>query len=122
MAPTIVLRRGKPFLALGSPGGSMIITTVLQLMVDRIDLGSSLLAALANPRASQRNTAATSAEPAFIQSPVASALTLRGHVFASTPEIGAATAIEFLRGNKVIAAAEPTRRGGGTALVVRPER
>jgi gamma-glutamyltranspeptidase/glutathione hydrolase len=122
MAPTIVLRRGKPFLALGSPGGSMIITTVLQLMVDRIDLGSSLPAALANPRASQRNTAATSAEPAFIQSPVASALTLRGHVFASTPEIGAATAIEFLRGNKVIAAAEPTRRGGGTALVVRPER
>jgi gamma-glutamyltranspeptidase/glutathione hydrolase len=122
MAPTIVLRRGKPFLALGSPGGSMIITTVLQLLVDRIDLGSTLPAAIANPRASQRNTTATSAEPAFIQSPVAGALGARGHVFTTTPEIGAATAIEFLRGNKVIAAAEPTRRGGGTALVVRPER
>ena len=36
MAPTIVLKDRKPFLALGSPGGSMIITTVLQLL-DRPD-------------------------------------------------------------------------------------
>ena len=33
MAPTIVLKDGKPFLALGSPGGSTIITTVLQILV-----------------------------------------------------------------------------------------
>jgi gamma-glutamyltranspeptidase / glutathione hydrolase len=119
MAPTIVTRRGKPFLALGSPGGSMIITTVLQMLVDRIDLGSSLPAALANPRASQRNTAATSAEPAFIQSAEADALRARGHTFTSTAEIGAATALEFLPGNRVLAAAEPTRRGGGSAMVAR---
>jgi gamma-glutamyltranspeptidase/glutathione hydrolase len=119
MAPTIVTKRGKPFLALGSPGGSMIITTVLQMLVDRIDLGSSLPAALANPRASQRNTAATAAEPAFIASPEATALGGRGHVFSTTPEIGAATAIEFLSGRRVLAAAEPTRRGGGTAMVTR---
>jgi gamma-glutamyltranspeptidase / glutathione hydrolase len=118
MAPTIVTRRGKPFLALGSPGGSMIITTVLQMLVDRIDLGSPMPTALANPRASQRNTAATSAEPAFIQSPEAAALRLRNHSFTSTPEIGAATAIEFLRGGRVLAVAEPTRRGGGSAMVV----
>jgi gamma-glutamyltranspeptidase / glutathione hydrolase len=121
MAPTIVTRNGKPFLALGSPGGSMIITTVLQMFIDRIDLGSSLPAALANPRASQRNTAATAAEPAFLASPEASALRLRGHSFTSTPEIGAATAIEFLGGGRVLAAAEPTRRGGGSAMVVRPK-
>jgi gamma-glutamyltranspeptidase / glutathione hydrolase len=121
MAPTIVTRNGKPFVALGSPGGSMIITTVLQLLVDRIDLGTSLPLAMANPRASQRNTAATAAEPAFLASPEASALTLRGHSFTSTPEIGAATALEFLGGGRVLAVAEPIRRGGGSAMVVPPK-
>ena len=122
MAPTIVTRDGKPFLALGSPGGSMIITTVLQMLVERIDLGSALPTAIANPRASQRNTVATAAEPAFIASPETAALQARGHTFSTTPEIGASTGIEFLRGGRVLAAAEPTRRGGGSAMVTRPSR
>ena len=42
MAPTILLRQGKPFLATGSPGGSMIITTVFQILLNRIDLGMTL--------------------------------------------------------------------------------
>ena len=65
MAPTIVLDDGEPFLATGSPGGSMIITTVLQVLMERIDAGKTLPQAIAAPRASQRNTAATAAEPAF---------------------------------------------------------
>ena len=40
MAPTIVLRGGRPWLGLGSPGGSTIITTVLGLLVERIDRGT----------------------------------------------------------------------------------
>ena len=32
MSPTIVLKDGKPFLVTGSPGGSRIITTVLQVI------------------------------------------------------------------------------------------
>ena len=60
MAPTIVLRDGEPLLALGSPGGSTIITTVLQILIDRIDLGLTLPQAdLVDPRLSQRNTATT---------------------------------------------------------------
>jgi gamma-glutamyltranspeptidase/glutathione hydrolase len=120
MSPTIVLRSGKPFVALGSPGGSMIITTVLQLLVDRIDLGLSLPQAIADPRASQRNTPTVSAEPAFIAGPDAAALSARGHRFTSTVEIGAATGIEFLPGGGVLAAAEPVRRGGGSAMVESP--
>ena len=122
MSPTIVLRDGNPFLALGSPGGSMIITTVLQILVDRIDVGTSLPAAIAAPRASQRNTPATSAEPAFIASSEAEGLRARGHVFTVTPEIGAATGIELLAAGRVLAAAEPVRRGGGSARVERPGR
>ncbi len=124
MAPTIVLREGRPWLGLGSPGGSTIITTVLGLLVDRIDLGATLPAAIAAPRASQRNTPSTTAEPAFIGSPEADALRVRGHAFAPVPppgEIGAATGIEFLPGHRLLAAAEPARRGGGSALVARPD-
>ncbi|MDX6705331.1 MAG: gamma-glutamyltranspeptidase / glutathione hydrolase [Solirubrobacteraceae bacterium] len=121
ISPEIVLRDGRPWLALGSPGGSTIITTVLQLLVDRIDLGASLPEAIAAPRASQRNTATTTAESAFVSSPEAAALAARGHSFTSGPEIGAATGIEFTGGrSRVLAAAEPVRRGGGSAMVERP--
>jgi gamma-glutamyltranspeptidase/glutathione hydrolase len=41
-------------------------------------------------------------------------------VFTSTLEIGAATAIEFLDDDRVLAAAEPVRRGGGSAGVELP--
>ena len=122
MAPTIVLRDGRPWLALGSPGGSTIITTVLGLLVERIDLGSTLPAAIAAPRASQRNTPATTAEAAFVGSPDAVALGARGHTFGVGPEIGAATGIEFLDHRRLLTAAEPARRGGGSALVVRPSQ
>ena len=122
MSPTIVLDDGQPFLALGSPGGSMIITTVLQILVDRLDLGATLPEAIAEPRASQRNTVQTAAEPAFINSPEGQELIARfGHAFSTTAEIGAATGIEFLGGGRVLAAAEPQRRGGGSAMVEEPE-
>lgn len=124
MSPTIVLKGGKPFLALGSPGGSTIITTVLQMLVNRIDLGLSMSQAIAAPRASQRNTAAVTAEPDFIaqQGPGLTALGHRlspaGDAFTSAAEIGAATGIEFGPGKRLTAVAEPTRRGGGAAAVV----
>ena len=120
MSPTIVTQAGSPLLTVGSPGGSTIITTVLQLLVDRLDAGMTLPQAIADPRATQRNTTTTQAEPLFRSSPVAAALEARGHVFVTNPEIGAATGIEFLPGGGVLAAAEPTRRGGGSAMVEVP--
>ena len=121
MAPTIVTDRGKPFIAIGSPGGSTIPPAVLQVLVDRLDLGATLPAALAAPRGIQRNTPTATAEPAFIASPVGQALaTQYGHMFTPMAEIGAVTALEFGRHGRVLAAAEPTRRGGGSAAVVHP--
>jgi gamma-glutamyltranspeptidase/glutathione hydrolase len=120
MAPTIVLRRGKPWLALGSPGGATIITTVLQILVDRLDLGLTLPEAIADSRLSQPNLPTTQAEPAFLATPEAAALAARGHVFTATPEIGAATGIELLGDGRLLAAAEPARRGGGSAMVASP--
>ena len=120
MAPTIVTREGKPFLALGSPGGATIITTVLQILLDRIDLGMTLPQAIADPRASQRNALNTGVEPAFLATPERTALEARGHHFANAGEIGAAAGIEFLDGGGVLAAAEPVRRGGGSAMTELP--
>ena len=119
MAPTIVTDDGDPFLATGSPGGSMIITTVLQVLMERIDAGKTLPQAIAEPRASQRNTAATAAEPAF-RTLYEAGLAAKGHSFTTSAEIGAVTGIEFLGRGGMLAAAEPTRRGGGSAQVVRP--
>jgi len=128
MAPTIVEQRGVPVLAVGSPGGSTIITTVLQILLERYDLGATLPEAIAAPRAAQRNGATTQAEPAFIASPEGQALASQfGHKFVppsplppSNGEIGAATGIELRPRGRLIAAAEPVRRGGGSARVVRP--
>jgi gamma-glutamyltranspeptidase / glutathione hydrolase len=116
MAPTIVLSDGKPFLAIGSPGGSTIITTVFQILLNRIDFGMTLPEAVAAARATQRNTPAVQAEPAF----PTTGLTALGHTFLANPEIGAATGVEFLPNGQVVAAAEPVRRGGGSAAVVTP--
>ena len=120
MAPTIVLHHGHPFLTVGSPGGATIITTVLQILVNRLDFGLTLPDSVAAPRASQRNSSSTQAEPGFIAQ-YGSVLTSRfGQSFASTAEIGAATGIEFLRNGQLEAVAEPVRRGGGDAEVVCP--
>ncbi|RFS85535.1 gamma-glutamyltransferase [Actinomadura spongiicola] len=124
MAPTLVLKDGSPRLALGTPGGSTIITTVLQILINRLDLGMTLPAALTAPRATQRNTPQVFAEQAFIDA-YGRELAARGHrldPFPGPPTgvIGAATALEILRPGLVQAVAEPTRRGGGSALVVRP--
>ncbi len=116
MSPTIVLEGGQPLLAVGSPGGSTIITTVLQILVNRLDLGMDLPDAVAAPRATQRNTASVQAEPGFPRAE----LEPLGHVFANNPEIGAATGVEFLDNGLLQAVAEPVRRGGGSAGVVTP--
>jgi gamma-glutamyltranspeptidase/glutathione hydrolase len=124
MSPTIVLHAGKPFLALGSPGGSTIITTVLQTLTNRLDRHMTLPEAIAAPRASQRNTAAVSAEPPFIVAygnelkPYGHVLVKSGDELTSAAEIGAVAALEFLPGGRYLAAAEPTRRGGGAAGTV----
>jgi gamma-glutamyltranspeptidase/glutathione hydrolase len=119
MAPTIVTRAGGPYLALGTPGGATIITTVLQVLVNRLDLGMPLPDAIAAPRASQRNAASGEAEPAFLAR-YGTALAGFGQAFTTNPEIGAANGLEFLGHGRWLAAAEPVRRGGGSALVVRP--
>ncbi len=57
MAPTMVFHHGEPYLAIGSPGGSRIIGTVLNTLVNVIDGDMCLGDAIAAPRALSRNAA-----------------------------------------------------------------
>jgi gamma-glutamyltranspeptidase/glutathione hydrolase len=50
MSPTIVVKDGKTWLVTGSPGGSRIITTVLQMVVNSIDFGMNVAEATNAPR------------------------------------------------------------------------
>lgn len=123
MAPTIVLDgKNRPVVALGSPGGATIITTVLQTLTGFLDRGLPLVDAIAAPRASQRNQATTELEPGLWDSPVRAELEALGHGFRQNPEIGAATAVQSLPSGQWLAAAEKVRRGGGSAMVVHPTR
>jgi gamma-glutamyltranspeptidase/glutathione hydrolase len=54
MSPTIVLRQGRPWIALGASGGSTIITSVFQVLVRRTALGEDLYRAVAAPRIHQQ--------------------------------------------------------------------
>jgi gamma-glutamyltranspeptidase/glutathione hydrolase len=129
MSPTIVLKDGRPWIAVGSPGGATIVTTVVQTLLNRIDGGMSLPDAVAAPRLSQRNAASTEAEPAFLNSALRAPLEALGHpfvpapaTFSPDPEIGAVAALERSTGGAWQAVAEPVRRGGGSAGVVTPRK
>ncbi|MBI1770888.1 MAG: gamma-glutamyltransferase, partial [Burkholderiales bacterium] len=54
MSPTIVLKDGKPFLVTGSPGGSRIITTTLQTILNVIDHDMNVAEATISPRIHQQ--------------------------------------------------------------------
>jgi gamma-glutamyltranspeptidase/glutathione hydrolase len=123
MSPTIVVKDGKPYLTVGSPGGATIITSVSQTILGYLDRNLSLVDAIAAPRLSSRN-GREEAEPTIYNGPLGAALVAKGHVLAANPtaEIGAVTAIHPLGAGMFESAAETIRRGGGSAMVVRPSR
>jgi gamma-glutamyltranspeptidase/glutathione hydrolase len=121
MSPTIVTRDGRVVEAIGSPGGSTIITTVWQNLINQIDFGMSLPESIEAPRANPTNSSSVTAEQAFIDR-YGSALEARGEKFSPTASIGIVAALEFLPGGKLLTATESWRGGGGSAMVVRPDR
>jgi len=118
MAPTIALKNGKPAFSIGSPGGATIITTVLQTVVNYVDFGMPMDAAVNAPRISQRNATESAVEPGFADSAQARSLARFGQRWEAAPEeIGAANALVFNPDGTVTAVSEGKRHGVGTALV-----
>jgi gamma-glutamyltranspeptidase/glutathione hydrolase len=118
MAPTIARSPDGTMLAFGSPGGPTIITTVAGIAINLIDFGQSLPDAIAASRISQRNTGLTHVDNELEQTTLGQDLTAFGHHLTPVPEIGAAVGLVIQPDGSILAAAEPTRRGGGAAMVV----
>jgi gamma-glutamyltranspeptidase / glutathione hydrolase len=95
MTPTIVLRDGKPVLVLGTPGGSRIITTVLEIIVNVIDHGMTLQEAVDAPRIHHQWLPDTlAAEPFALSADTAAALTRMGYHVVPLEVWGAGNAAE----------------------------
>ena len=93
MTPTIVLKDGKPYLVTGSPGGSRIITTVLQVVVNVLDRGMDMASAVSAPRVhNQWLPDQVYAEPG-ISPDVIAALEQRGDKVVPTPPFTSAASI-----------------------------
>ena len=80
MTPTLVFKDGKPVLVVGSPGGSRILTTVLEIIVNVIDHGMTLQEAVDAPRIHHQWLPDTlAAEPFALSADTALALTRMGY-------------------------------------------
>ena len=116
MSPTILFKHGQPWLAVGSPGGASIITTVTQVTTGYIDRDLSLVDAIAAPRFSSRNGATSQAEPAIAAGPLGAELEALGHALASTPK----SVQRPQSGSCPTAASWPQRRPPDVAAAPRP--
>lgn len=114
MTPTFIFKNDQPFMILGSPGGSTIIGTVLNMIVNVIDFGMTLHDAQATPRIINRN-GPLELEPAYFQdSYMRRELERRGHPLLINPAFGNVQAILFDHENgQIIGESDP--RGEGSA-------
>jgi gamma-glutamyltranspeptidase/glutathione hydrolase len=109
MTPTIVLKDGKPFLITGSPGGSRIISAVLQVIVNAIDFKMPIGQAVSAPRLHQQwQPEDVYVEPGFAPD-VLEALEKRGHKIVATPPHTSTNSIEVTAEGYVGAADRRTR-------------
>ncbi len=110
MAPTIVLQDGKPLLVTGSPGGSRIITAVLQVVTNVLDFQMPIADAVSAPRLHQQwQPEETLVEPGFDPA-VLAALKARGHMIAQARPGTSANSIE-VTADGFVGVADPRTRG-----------
>ena len=110
MTPTIVLKDGRPFLVTGSPGSSRIITTVLQVIVNVIDLKMPVVEAVAAPRIHhQWWPDQVSVEPG-LPAEVIAGLEAMGHQVKQRPPGTSANSIQ-LTPKGLVGAPDPRTRG-----------
>ncbi len=117
MTPTIVTKDGKPVLVTGSPGGSTIITTVLQVVMNTIDFGYNVSHSVSVPRFHhQWLPDRVVFETRCISADGLKALEARGHkeLQISTWRIGAANSVSY-RDGLIEAASDPRRDAQGVA-------
>ncbi len=110
MAPTLVLTPGgDPLLATGSPGGSRIITTVLQVLLNRLEHGLNLASAVAASRIHSQHWPDELAVEEGFSPDTLRLLEAMGHRWRLAPAMGAAHSLEALPGGGTLGAVDPRR-------------
>jgi gamma-glutamyltranspeptidase/glutathione hydrolase len=111
MTPTIVEKNGKVLFVTGTPGGSTIITSVFQSILNIIDFEMSALEAVSAPRFhSQWKPDVISIESGAIAEKDSLKLVSRGHSFRKRGLIGAVDAIKVLEDGTLEGGADPRRK------------
>ncbi|MBN8992548.1 MAG: gamma-glutamyltransferase [Rhizobiales bacterium] len=114
MSPTIVLKDGKPVLVTGTPGGSRIISAVLQIVVNVLDYNMDVAAAVAAPRVHhQWMPDAVRVERGFPQATL-DALKAKGHEVLEPLGQTSANSIA-VTANGLLGAPDPRTRGAEAA-------
>jgi len=112
MSPTIVLKKGKPFLVLGSPGGSKIITTVAQALIDFSRFGLNPSQVVAQPRFHHQWLPDTLyLETGGFDINIKQALIARGHMIKERSPFGDLQLIYIDDSGMMTGAADPRRAG-----------
>jgi gamma-glutamyltranspeptidase/glutathione hydrolase len=97
MTPTLVFKDGKLLLVVGTPGGSRIITTVLEVIVNFIDHGMTLQEAVDAPRIHHQWLPDTiGAEPFALSADTVTALTAMGYKIVPLEPWGSSNAVEAI--------------------------
>jgi len=97
MTPTLVIKDGQPVFVVGTPGGSRIITTVLEVIVNLIDHGMTLQEAVDAPRIHHQWFPDTvAAEPFALSADTVKALTAMGYKIVPLDPWGAGNAVEAI--------------------------
>jgi gamma-glutamyltranspeptidase/glutathione hydrolase len=114
MTPTIVVKDGKPFLVTGSPGGSRIITTVLQVILGVIDFHENVAEAVAAPRLHEQWLPDVVMVERGFPDETIRALGARGHPIVTLGSWGSANSI-LIAPDAIFGAADPRTRGAAAA-------
>ena len=114
MSPTIVLKDGKPILAVGAAGGPTIITQTLLAIIHTIDFGLPIQKALAQPHFHHQWTPDQVRIERKIGEKVLAELRDRGHTLKLYNQMGATQATSF-RNGKFEAAHDPRLKGKATS-------
>jgi gamma-glutamyltranspeptidase/glutathione hydrolase len=117
MMPTIVMKNGKPWVVTGTPGGSTIINTVMQVIVNVVDFNLNVEEATHQPRIYQDTSDKLRVEPNFNPDTV-NILKSMGHSITSDETMGSAQSI-MIENGLFLGAADPRRPG---AQAIPPER
>ncbi|MGB0866536.1 MAG: gamma-glutamyltransferase [Granulosicoccaceae bacterium] len=109
MSPTIVMKDGKNYLVTGSPGGSRIITTTLQVVMNMIDHGMNVQSAVAAPRMHHQWFPDEIRVEQGISADTIGLLQSRGHTVVQKSAMGAIQSIHIDEDGVFYGAADPRR-------------